>query len=128
MAPIGTGSFTSQVAEATSELTLAPASRAGVWSPTEFTSFISAHDQSEKGVRTPNRRDGLGGTLVGVRNPAAHELFTLDDGVSGAVTAVLEFRDTKATLVLFNPVTISTVRLAAANRPLAADFSAPLCH
>jgi hypothetical protein len=110
------------------ELSLAPAPRAGVWSPTEFTSFITAFDQSEKGVKTPNRRAGVGGTLVGVRNPNPRAPFSLDDGIAGAVTAVLEFRGTNATLVLFNPIRVSTTRLMGSSQPLAADFSAPLCY
>jgi pimeloyl-ACP methyl ester carboxylesterase len=109
------------------DLNVAPASR-GVWSPEEFTSFVPASDVSAKHVTIPNRRAGVGGTLVGVRNLDPRQLFASKVGISAAVTAVLEFRGTNATLVLANPVYSASLRLAGANRPLAADFSAPLCY
>jgi pimeloyl-ACP methyl ester carboxylesterase len=108
------------------ELSVAPASRVA-WSPDEFTSFVSSFDVSEKHVTTPNRRSGFGGTLVGVRNLNPREAFATKYGIAGAVTATLEFRGRSALLTLENPVKQSAARIAGVSRPLAADFSAPLC-
>ena len=109
------------------QLVVAPVGR-GIWSPDEFTSFAAASAVSTKRVKSPNRRVGVGGTLVGVRRLDPREAFSSKYGISAAVTALLEFRGNSATLVLANPVEIQKVRLGGADRALAADFSAPLCY
>jgi len=76
-----------------------------------------------------------GGILVGVRKPPDPRRYFLPHvGVACLVTAILDFKPSGAaaartrevTILLYDPTRGSTVRLAGAQRPLAADFAAPL--
>jgi len=104
-----------------------PGAHDRVWSPDYFTSFTPASEIREKRVRKVNRRIGVGGELVGVRQPAQRDPFMLPRGLMNLpVTATLDFHGRNAVLALQDPRSQSTVRLQGATRPLAADFSAPL--
>jgi hypothetical protein len=113
---------------ATYQLRLQPGNSQGVWAPDYFTEFKLPSQVNEKLVKNPNRRPGVGGVLVGVRKASPREEFVPRVGVAGAVTATLGFNGKVATLTLNDPTKLTTVRVAGNVRPLAADFSAPLCY
>lgn len=115
-------------------LRYAPASRQnGTWDPAYFTSFETPKQVHENRIRIQVRDAGYGATLVGIRrtsNPKKD--FFPDEGVAGAVTAVLDFKSARSSasrdvlLSLHDPTLRETVRIAGSTRPLAADFTAPL--
>ena len=113
---------------ATYQLRFQPGNRQGVWAPDYFTEFKLASEMPEKLVKTPDRRAGVGGRLVGIRKTDPLEEFMPRVGVAGAVTPTLAFSGNVATLTLNDPTKLTTVRVAGKSRPLAADFSAPLCY
>ena len=96
------------------------------WSPNFFTSFIPADQINERHFRKPDRQDGIGGSLLGVRAPAKREPFAPKRGIPATVTATLEFTGTQARLALRNPVEQPAVQVRGKTLPLNADFSAPL--
>ncbi|MEO8350096.1 MAG: alpha/beta hydrolase [Chthoniobacteraceae bacterium] len=110
------------------QLRFQPGTANGVWAPDYFTKFELARRIDERLVKTPNRRAGLGGELVGVRKIEPREEFMPRVGLAGAVTATLDFRGRTATLTLQDPMKKETIRVDGRVRPLAADFSAPLCY
>ncbi len=111
------------------QLHFAPGIHDKVWDPDYFTAFTLASKVSERGLRTRNLRDGVGGELVGVQHPAQHDPFMAPRGIlTSPVTATLDFKGRDATLSLQDPTIQTTVRLQGKARSLAADFSAPLIY
>ena len=108
-----------------------PGARDGVWAPDYFTDFKLASKVRRKHLRQSVTEDGFGGTLVGIKktrgllgdNPAT---FEPSGGFVAPVTATLDFHQRDATLTLNDPNERQTARIAGAQRPLAADFSAPI--
>ena len=98
----------------------------GFWAPDYFTAFKVASQVNESRIRKPDRLNGVGGALVGIRNPAQREPFAPEGGFTTPVTASLDFRGHEATLALADPIRRSSVRVGGVAWPLAADFSAPL--
>lgn len=109
------------------QLRYQPGNSQGVWSPGYFTNFITASEVKEKVVKTRNLREGVGGTLVGVRKTDPIEKFSPRVGIAAAVTTTVSFQGKTATLVLNDPIKRTTVTVLNRALPLAADFSAPLC-
>jgi pimeloyl-ACP methyl ester carboxylesterase len=100
-----------------------------VWAPNYFTSFKLANSIKEKRVKTPNRVEGVGGELVGVRNPTPPDPFTPPQGaITAPVTATLDFHGKDATLALRRPAKQATAVVEGKVRPLAANYSAPLLY
>jgi len=111
------------------QLRFAPGIHDQVWAPDYFTSFKPANQVRTSALRKVNVRDGVGGELVGVRQPAQRDPFMGPRGIiTSPVTAVLDFRGQNATLSLLDPRIQSTVKVETAVQPLAADFSAPLLY
>src|SRR6516164_2028731 len=109
----------------------------GTWDPTYFDLFRTQQQVHEKISRQTVPIDAWGGILVGVRKPPDPRRYFLPHvGVACPVTAILDFRPSgaaatrtsEATIILYDPTRRSTVRLAGAQRPLAADFAAPLAY
>ncbi len=109
----------------TYHLRLEPASNA-VWSPDFFTSFVPSAEIKERLVKKGNYQQGVGGSLVGVRNVNPPENFAAHKGIPAAVTATLDFKRNDATLALRRPFRQPTAVVEGKIRPLAADFSAPV--
>ena len=118
---LGNGSSTYQ-------LRFAKATRDGGWNPDYFTAFTPAGEVDLKTIKRRNVRHGVGGALVGVRRPDPLEPFSPLVGVTAPVTAVLDFKGRDATLALIDASEKPTSRVAGKDRPLAADFSAPLAY
>ena len=112
---------------ATYRLRFQPASK-GVWNPDYFTAFVPARDVPEKSIKRRDVQQGIGGALVGVRKKTPREPFAPLVGVTGPVTATLDFHGHAAVLALRDPSVQPKARVAGALRPLAADFSAPLAY
>jgi pimeloyl-ACP methyl ester carboxylesterase len=112
----------------TYRLRFARETRDGVWNPDHFTSFTPADTVDLKTIKRRNRTDGLGGALVGVRKTDPLEHFSPAVGVTAPVTAVLDFKGRDVTLSLIDPTEQTKARVAAKERPLDADFSAPLAY
>jgi pimeloyl-ACP methyl ester carboxylesterase len=108
-------------------LRLEPAGNA-VWAPNYFTTFEDADQVKEKLIRKENIQQGVGGALVGVRIVNPPEKFAPAKGITAAVTATLDFHSTDATLALRRPAKQPTATVEGKNRPLAADFSAPISY
>jgi hypothetical protein len=107
----------------------------GTWDSTYFDLFRTQRQVHEKITRQTAPIDAWGGVLVGVRKPPDPRRYFLPRvGVACPVTAILDFRPSgaaatrEATILLYDPTRRSTVRLAGAQRPLAADFAAPLAY
>ena len=100
----------------------------GVWAPEYFTDFVSTSSVKSDLVKATNLRAGVGGALVGVHKTDPREEFSPLVGIAAAVTTTLSFQGQKATLVLNDPTKRATVSMANVTRPLAANFSAPLCY
>ena len=109
----------------TYHLRLEPASNT-VWSPDYFTSFVPSAEIKEKLIKKANYQDGVGGSLVGVRNVNPPENFAAHKGIPAAVTATLDFKRNDACLALRRPFRQPTAVVEGKTRPLAADFSAPV--
>jgi len=112
----------------TCRLRFAKGTRDGHWDPAYFTSFTPAEDVDLKTIDRRNRQDGVGGSLVGVRKTAPLEAFSPRVGVTAPVTAALEFKGNEAVLTLVDPTLKTKSRVAGKDRPLEADFSAPLAY
>lgn len=112
----------------TCRLRFAKGTRDGIWDPAYFTSFTPAGEVDLKTIERRNRRDGVGGALVGVRKTSPLEPFSPVVGVTAPVTAVLDFKGNDAVLSLIDPTGKTKSRVAAKDRGLEADFSAPLAY
>ncbi len=107
----------------------------GVWSPSFFYTYLPANRISTRKLRVHNRVDGFGGALVGVRK-SDHGwpgwLFKSNPGVTAPVTATLDFRPAgnanRVSIALNAPPRRQTAPVAGMQRPLAADFTAPLAY
>lgn len=113
--------------DSTYHLRFAHGNRSGVWDPDYFTSLTAADQMDLKNLR-PNGLDGVGGTLIGVRKMNPQETQAPPSGISAPVTAVLNFKGNDATLALVDPTEKTHDIVAGADRPLDADFSAPLAY
>lgn len=109
-------------------LRFAPGGGKGSWSPETFTHFAVADKISQKTIRKRDVREGVGAALVGIRKKDPAEPFAPRVGVTGAVTATVEFHGHDATLTLRDPGEEPTARIGGAVRPLQADLSAPLAY
>jgi hypothetical protein len=109
-------------------LNFATKSAKGFWKADEFTTFVPASKIRNGTIKSRNVQAGVGGTLVGVRKMDPREPFAPRVGVTGAVTATLDFKGRDATLTLRDPAEVGTARIGGTARPLAADFSAPLAY
>jgi len=105
-----------------------PGGKLGIWAPNFFTSFVPARDVPMKSLKRPDRQEGIGGALVGVRKTTPREPFAPRVGVTAPVTATLDFHGHDATLALRDPSAQPTATVNGAVRPLDADFSAPLAY
>ena len=99
-----------------------------VWSPDYFTSFRLPTEIKHQLIRKDNEYEGVGGALVGVRSNVPPDAFAPPRGIVAPVTATLEFKGTEAKLALRRPANQLTATVEGKNRPLAADFSAPLSY
>lgn len=106
----------------------AKGSSIGVWDPNYFTSFTPASEVPQKTLHRENRQNGFGGALVGVHKREPAEPLTPKVGVTAPVTATLDFKGSEVTLTLHDPGVKTKARVAGAERPLEADFSAPLAY
>ena len=109
-------------------LRFAPKSRDGNYDPDWFTSFVAADDVDMDSVKNRHRQDGIGGALVGMRKTSPLEPFSTRIGVTTPVTATLDFKGRDVTLSLLDPTVKTKARIAAKERTLDADFSAPLAQ
>jgi hypothetical protein len=113
---------------ATYRLRYAPHTHRGFWAPDYFTEFVPAKDVPQKHLRKRNVQYGVGGALVGVRQKTPREPFAHTEGITAVVTATLDFRGNDVTLTLHDPGEKATARVAGKQRPLEADFTAPLAY
>ena len=109
----------------TYRMRFAPAER-GIWSPTTFTSFEDPRKIRPKLIDAKVTQAGVGGPLVGIRSRVPREPFATPRGMTGAVTATLDFRGTDAALALRAPATEPVAKVAGKSHQLAADFTAPI--
>ncbi|RYD25969.1 MAG: alpha/beta fold hydrolase, partial [Verrucomicrobiaceae bacterium] len=110
-------------------LRFAKPTRDGVWDPARFTSIVPASEVDMKHLDQRNRRDGIGGALVGVRKMSPPEPFAPQlAGVNAAVTAVLDFKGQDVTLSLLDPADKMNASVSGKSRVIEGDFSAPLAH
>jgi triacylglycerol esterase/lipase EstA (alpha/beta hydrolase family) len=100
----------------------------GIWSPGYFNSFTQSAQIKEKLIRKENHHQGVGGSLVGVRQISPRETFAPFRGISAPVTATLDFKGEDATLALRRPAKEPAALVEGKVRPLAADFSAPISY
>jgi pimeloyl-ACP methyl ester carboxylesterase len=109
----------------------------GTWDPGYFDFFRTPRQVHEKVAHQEARINDWGGVLVGVYKPAdPRKNFLPLVGLAVPVTATLDFKPSapaggrvrNATLALYDPTRRDTVRVAGAQRPLAADFGAPLAY
>jgi len=109
----------------------------GTWDPGYFDFLRTPKQVHEKVAHQEARINDWGGVLVGVYKPADPRKYFLPlVGLAVPVTTALDFtssasragRVRDATLALYDPTRRDTVRVAGAQRPLAADFGAPLAY
>src|SRR5580692_8323345 len=109
----------------------------GTWDPGYFDFLRTPRQVHEKVAHQEARINDWGGVLVGVYKPAEPRKYFLPlVGLAVPVTVALDFtpsaqaagRVRDATLALYDPTRRTTVRVAGAQRPLAADFGAPLAY
>src|SRR5271166_3099283 len=109
----------------------------GTWDPGYFDFLRTPKQVHEKVAQQEARINDWGGVLVGLYKPADPRKYFLPlVGLAVPVTAALDFtssasragRVRDATLALYDPTRRDTVRVAGAQRPLAADFGAPLAY
>lgn len=98
------------------------------WPPNYFTSFEDPNKIKHTLVRKEVTQGGVGGALVGVRALSPRENFAPLRGMTGAVTATLDFRGSDAVLALRRPSNEPFAAVEGKTRPLAADFSAPISY
>jgi pimeloyl-ACP methyl ester carboxylesterase len=111
----------------TYHLRLQPAAY-GIWSPRYFSSFAPSDQIKEKLIKKENHQQGVGGSLVGIRQTNPRENFAPFKGISAPVTATVDFKGHDATLALRRPAKQPTAVVEGKTRPLAADFSAPISY
>ncbi len=112
-----------------------------LWDPAYFSSFKPAWKVSTRTFRQTFRQEGVGGSLVGVRERTSFdrkkEPFVLRAGVSAPVTALLEFSPARTSqaerpvlLSLHDPArpAAPAKKKASSERQLAADFTAPFAY
>jgi len=112
----------------TYHLRLEPGRPASVWAPDFFTSFESPDKIKHALIRKEVTHDGIGGALVGVRSVTPPQEFAPPTGMAAAVTATLDFHGSDAVLALRRPSNEPSARVEGKERPLAADFSAPISY
>jgi pimeloyl-ACP methyl ester carboxylesterase len=100
----------------------------GIWSPQYFSSFTPSDQIKEKLIKKENHQEGVGGSLVGIRQINPRENFAPMKGITAPVTATLDFKGHDATLTLRRPAKQSTASVQGKVRPLAADFSASISY
>jgi hypothetical protein len=109
----------------------------GTWDPGYFDFFRTPRQVHEKVAHQEARINDWGGALVGVYKPSDPRKYFLPlVGLAVPVTATLDFIPTAsaagrvrdATLTLYDPTRWETIRVVGAQRPLAADFGAPLAY
>ncbi|HME07934.1 MAG TPA: hypothetical protein VKG25_12840 [Bryobacteraceae bacterium] len=109
----------------------------GTWDPGYFDFLRTPRQVHEKVAHQERRINDWGGALVGVYKPSdPRKSFLPLVGLAVPVTAALDFTPTAsaagrvhdATLTLYDPTRREMVRVAGAQRPLAADFGAPLAY
>lgn len=115
----------------TYELRIRPPDRRGVWNPTAFESARSAAGLRRKLLKNWHTRPGVGAPLIVQWRPSADERlkrFATPRGYITPVTALLDFEKAPrtATLSFLDPTVIKEVKIGRMERPLAADFSAPI--
>ncbi|MCX6865861.1 MAG: hypothetical protein NTV46_06500 [Verrucomicrobia bacterium] len=110
----------------TYQLRFAKATRDGIWDPGYFTGMTQAETIPNGDLDRRNLRSGVGGALVGNHKPIPLPPHVRPCGINAAVTATLEFKGREVLLTLADPSVRKAARVAGAERPLAADFSAPL--
>jgi hypothetical protein len=109
----------------------------GTWDPTYFDFFRTPKQLHEKVPTEKRRTGGWGGVLAGIHKPAdpRKQFFPLV-GVSVPVTATVDFASPRSgakkvrdvTFALRDPTRMETVKVAGTQRPLAADFAAPIAY
>src|SRR5262245_21825957 len=100
----------------------------GVWGPDYFTSFEDPDKIKRTLVKKEVTQEGVGGALVGIRSVTPPEEFSPHKGMTGAVTATLDFHGSNAALALRSPSSDPFARVDGKMRPLEADFSAPISY
>lgn len=115
------------------QLAFAASRPSGTWAPSTFEKLLPTTDMKRKEFVSKKPLPGFGGAIVGVDLPPdPRNLYLPRIGASAPVTAVVNFSrpataggPTRATLTLYNPAERDTATIADAERPLAADLSAP---
>ena len=103
------------------------------WDANYFTNLLTPSELKNKTFVSKEPPEGYGGVLVGVHRPPNPRATLLPwVGVSAPVTAVINFskpaklgQPVQATLTLYDPANLSTVRIAGKARQLAAALRAP---
>jgi pimeloyl-ACP methyl ester carboxylesterase len=98
------------------------------WPANYFTSFEDPNKIKRTLVTKEVTQGGVGGALVGVRFVSPRENFAPFRGMTGAVTATLDFHGSNAVLSLRRPSNEPFAPVEGKTRPLAADFSAPISY
>src|SRR6516164_7013880 len=112
----------------TYHLRIQPGSTSSTWAPDYFQSFEDPNQIKRTLIRKDITHDGVGGPLVGVRAPTPQEEFEPPQGMAAAVTATLDFHGSDAVLALRRPSSDPFARVEGKQRPLEADFSAPISY
>src|SRR5262249_16000830 len=113
---------------ATFHLQLQPGRFPSTWAPNYFTSFEDPDKIKRSLVTKEVSQEGVGGALVGIRLLNPRENFAPLKGLTGAVTATLDFQGSNAFLALRRPSNEPFAGVEGKTRPLAADFSAPISY
>ena len=105
-------------------------SGSGMWPATYFSSFEDSKKITSKLIKEEKEitRQGVGGTLVGVRSANPPDKFAGPKGLTAPVTATLDFHGSDASLALRNPDSESSANIEGKSRLLAANFSAPFSY
>jgi pimeloyl-ACP methyl ester carboxylesterase len=108
--------------------------QAGLWDPSYFDCLHTPRQLGRRFRLLARRKNGWGGVLVGVHEPAdPRKYFLPPHGLAVPVTAAVDFnpvgsRNSDPTLAarfaLYDPGKRETIRMDGAERPLAADFTA----
>jgi pimeloyl-ACP methyl ester carboxylesterase len=117
-------------------VSFAPGNRnQAIWDPALFSEILAPSALKEKSLLTISNCEGFGGSVVGVHKPEdPRKWFLPKMGVSAPVTAVADFERTASrgivnvTLALYDPTKRDRVFLAREERPLSANFGAPLAY
>lgn len=104
-----------------------PTSKA-IWDAGMFTSFAPAAKVDLKTIKYRNLQKGTGGAIVGIQKTYPPKPFSPAIGITAPVTTTLDFKGNDATLSLINPTELPRSRVAGKERPLDADFTAPLAY